>query len=358
MPAVSTAHSLKSAGNSRRNSEKMDTNEDDDNDRDGQEVGVGGEGTFVIKAPPPTTPSKYFKQARNQNMVGGGGNTTTMTVNAVTASSNKPIVLSRLQHQHTTEDKVSTPTGRRETTTTTTTMAVNSKSDNAANTAHPQDGGGGVGSHSPQSDQDNRSREIEAEVQSFLKMAEAKKLTVTDNRHFSTFSDFRANGNILDFQRREREEAGAGSGSSHGGGGGMGQRPDAAEDMDWTPSDSKYLKSKRSDISLVGGVSGVSLANEPMDSAPLPHPHAREEGALSRLGGGDGGAEDGEERVGGRGTSTYVMNVMATTSHSQSSTAIASKSKDSVEKKKVSGQLLCFIIMIIIYFLFHVLKLH
>jgi hypothetical protein len=128
--------------------------------------------------------------------------------------------------------------------------------------------------------------------------------------------------------------------------------------MDWTPSDSKYLKSKRSDISLVGGVSGVSLANEPMDSAPLPHPHAREEGALSRLGGGDGGAEDGEERVGGRGTSTYVMNVMATTSHSQSSTAIASKSKDSVEKKKVSRQLLCLIIMIIMYFLFHVGKLH
>ncbi|KAK7097034.1 cyclin-dependent kinase-like 5 isoform X2 [Littorina saxatilis] len=135
-------------------SEKMDTNEAD---REGK-VGEG----YVIQAPP-TSGSKYLKQARNQSMAG----------------SNTPIVLSRVpqQQQHSAEDKVV------------------AKKDVSAAIFPPQL----VKTDKSKSESDNRNQEIEAEVNSFLKMADTKKLTVAENRHHSTFSDFRSSGNILGF---------------------------------------------------------------------------------------------------------------------------------------------------------------
>ena len=243
-------------------------------------------GTYVIQAPP--TSSKYIKQARNQS----------------TAGTNKPIVLNRVQ-QVSSEDKVGV---RKEPNTTVFPPAP-------------------VKAEKSKSESDNRSQEIEAEVRSFLKMAETKKLTVAENRHHSTFSDFR-NGNILDFQRRsERLDLDGMDG------GGFRTATDP-EEMDWAPSDSKYLKSKRSDISLAGGGGDGSVGSEPMDSA-----RPSLEDALTRLGGsesGVGATEDGEGG-GSRGNNTYVMNITANSSHSQSTGH--SKSKDSTEKKKVGGSL-------------------
>ncbi|KAK7097035.1 hypothetical protein V1264_004073 [Littorina saxatilis] len=271
-------------------SEKMDTNEAD---REGK-VGEG----YVIQAPP-TSGSKYLKQARNQSMAG----------------SNTPIVLSRVpqQQQHSAEDKVV------------------AKKDVSAAIFPPQL----VKTDKSKSESDNRNQEIEAEVNSFLKMADTKKLTVAENRHHSTFSDFRSSGNILGVGRGERGETDpSDSCSGGGGGGGGGFRVADLEQMDWTPSDSKYLKSKRSDISLPSGVGGVG--SEHMDSSRLAH----EDTQLRLGGGGEGGVGGGAPDSGegqGRGTSTYVMNITANSSHSQSTTH-AAKSKEGVEKKKFLTQ--------------------
>lgn len=310
-------------------SEKMDVNDDDD-DSDRKNGGVSGE-PFVIQAPPqpPVTPSKYLKQARNHNMAEANSK----------AMATKSIVLSRVQ-QPSTEESVVAP--KRDTIVfagASTTVA----STTTATVAHPPHLHG-VKVDKSKSESDNRSQETEADARSFLKMAEAKKLTVAENRHYSTFSDFRNNSNIVEFQRgagaggRDRDESDVKALHVPG----FKVSADAAEEMDWTPSESKFLKAKRSDVSLVGGVSGVSLGNEPMDSAPLPHLHPARDDAQTRLGGGDS-AEGGEERQGasgpgGRGTQTYVMNITANSTHSQSTTMLGSKSKDSLEKKKFLTQ--------------------
>ena len=244
---------------------------------DANEEGKEG-GPYVIQAPPTT--SKYIKQARNHS----------------TASTNKPIVLSRVQPQLQQQDDK--PASKKEISTITFPPPA-------------------VKADKSRSDSDNRSQEIETDVRGFLKMAETKKLTVAENRHHSTFSDFRSNGNILNFERKEDGEG------VDGGGGGRGVPPPAAEEMEWTASDSKYLKSKRSNPS-----SG-SVVTERMDSARPP----AEDGA--RQGGVEKGSEVGEEKweEGAAVGSTFVVNITASSSHGQP--APHTKAKDGQEKKKV-----------------------
>lgn len=262
-------------------SEKMETVEGDREEKEG--------GTYVIQAHPMS--SKYIKQARNQS----------------TAGTNKPIVLNRVP-QLSSQDRA----------------GVKKELSSAAVFPAPP-----VKADKSKSESDNRSQEIEAEVCSFLKMAETKKLTVAENRHHSTFSDFR-NGNILDFQRRSEKV-------DLDGMDGSGFRTAVAdpEEMDWTPSDSKYLKSKRSIVSLAGGVGGSSVGCEPMESARPSH-----EDAQTRLGvvGGSGvGVTEGGEDRPTAANNTYVMNITANSLHNQA--AGHAKSKDSVEKKKVGSSL-------------------
>ncbi|KAK7496513.1 hypothetical protein BaRGS_00012165 [Batillaria attramentaria] len=235
--------------------EKMDTNEED------KEEG------YVIQPPPPPTSSKYLKQARNQSTAG----TTT----------NKSI-------------DVDSPIVKKESSTTV--FPPPPKVDKS------------------RSEVDNRTQEVEAEVRSFLKLAETKKLTVAENRHHSTFSDFR-NGNILDFSGRklqtERDNQDA-VGKANG-----------AEDMDWSPSESKYLKSKRDTVSgdsTDGAVPSLEDSQMGMD--------------------GEGGEDKhGGQGAGNRGNSTYVMNITATSSHSQAPSQPVSFGKStSVEKKKFLTQ--------------------
>ncbi|XP_076468504.1 uncharacterized protein LOC143299205 isoform X2 [Babylonia areolata] len=288
--------------------EKMDTNEADRGNKE--------DNSYVIQAPPLS--GKFIKQNRNQT----------------TAESNKSIVLNRvpqqqqqqLPHQSSSEDKAALP----------------KKELIAAVFPHPLP----VKVDKSKSESDNRVLEVgggEGEGHGPLRLSEVKKLSVTDNRHHSTFSDFR-NGNILDFQQRrlEKEEVEKMEEGEEEAGGGRIRAPETAEEMDWAPSDSKYLKSKRSDASMT---SVSALSEQPMDSAQ-PSP-ASEEAGTSAVGmvvvgeQGAGGREDRVQEEGAQGSnsnSTYVMNVTANSSHGHTSTGVGGKAKDSVDKKKFLTQ--------------------
>lgn len=275
--------------------EKMDTNEEDQ------------EGGYVIQTPPAS--SKFLKQARDQS----------------TTSTSKSIVLNRVEQQPQKPMSQQEPDidgecnaekslPKKDSSTTVVFPAAIPKVDKS------------------RSEVDSRSQDMEAEVRNFLKLAETKKLTIAENRHHSTFSDFR-NGNILDFNPLVHAANSTG-GSMHKGvniGGGQkrsdkdnsGSRPSgSAEDMDWSPTESKYLKSKRD-----------TLSGDTMNGASLPPPHEDSQGS-----------DGGEDRLGGGGgvgciNSTYVVNVTATSSHSQApSQPVGFGKATSVEKKKFLTQ--------------------
>ncbi|XP_025084800.1 cyclin-dependent kinase-like 5 isoform X2 [Pomacea canaliculata] len=186
------------------------------------------------------------------------------------------------------------------------------------------------------SEPDNRTKEAEVEMRNCLKIAEAKKQTLAENRHHSTFSDFR-NGNILDFvvgstgqQKGERGGGSVGVGGVGGGAGDLhpardaGGKLESIEEMEWMPSESKYLKSWPS----------AGSTSEPIDSV-----HLVRENGLRRV------MEEGEEvcaageKQGGQGVrsnGTYVMNIMATPSQQQP--AKKTTSTTNIDKKKFLTQ--------------------
>ena len=111
------------------------------------------------------------------------------------------------------------------------------------------------------SQSDDRSKEIEDEIRSFLKMAESRKLTVVENRHHTTFSDFRK-GNLLDFQKENTHNWS--QWSRPGNRDILGHVADPTdvvpECREWTPVDSKYLKTRRKDTVMMTDTGGRDTA--------------------------------------------------------------------------------------------------
>lgn len=217
-------------------------------------------------------------------------------------AANKPIVLNRMQDpQPNIQSEIDRGSEERRNNSTTTPLPPPQREDK------------------PKSDSDHQlQNEVDLDVQNFLRSEDVKRLTVVENRHQSTFSDFR-NGNILNLN------AVAGTKKVNENSASVMESKDKCEktdDMEWAPSDAKFLKQKRD-------VVGVESSDVKQDS----------QAGL----GGNGGVGSIEGGACGRGNSTYVVNVVANSSHGHSSLQALAVNKSTnnppADKRKVTKTL-------------------